>query len=278
MERRLDEVVDVMRVPASGDANVAVLKVGDTSCCRRHRMRRAGRRRRHGRRRRGTGGGAPRLPHLPDRGDRLARRPAERTRRLGARRARAHRGLRRHREATTRCAMRLRDRYRDAAGAAGREPAFNPGDCWVSRLAFEPAAGAQPDASSFWRRIVASGRLSVFLRCKTIAIDEEHDRIRSVTALQRLDRAGRVRFHPTLVIDATELGDLLPLSGAEYRVGAEAAATTGEAHAQPHEARPTLRAELHLHLRRRAPARRRAPRHRRAREVPRTTAPRSPTR
>ncbi|MEO6746297.1 MAG: FAD-dependent oxidoreductase, partial [Caldimonas sp.] len=31
MERRLDAVVDVMRVPASGDANVAVVQVGDTS-------------------------------------------------------------------------------------------------------------------------------------------------------------------------------------------------------------------------------------------------------
>ena len=40
-----------------------------------------------------------------------------------------------------------------------------------------------------------------------------------------------------MVIDATELGDLLPLAGAEYRVGAEAMAETGEAHAQPHEAK-----------------------------------------
>ena len=40
-----------------------------------------------------------------------------------------------------------------------------------------------------------------------------------------------------MVIDATELGDLLPLAGAEYRVGAESVAETGEAHAQPHEAK-----------------------------------------
>jgi hypothetical protein len=40
-----------------------------------------------------------------------------------------------------------------------------------------------------------------------------------------------------MVIDATELGDLLPLAGVEYRVGAETIAETGEAHAQPHEAK-----------------------------------------
>lgn len=40
------------------------------------------------------------------------------------------------------------------------------------------------------------------------------------------------------MIDATELGDLLPLAGAEHVVGAETVAETGEAHAQPEEAKP----------------------------------------
>jgi 2-polyprenyl-6-methoxyphenol hydroxylase-like FAD-dependent oxidoreductase len=31
----------------------------------------------------------------------------------------------------------------EARRARGRDPAFNPGDCWVSRLAFEPAVGAR---------------------------------------------------------------------------------------------------------------------------------------
>jgi hypothetical protein len=45
------------------------------------------------------------------------------------------------------------------------------------------------------------------------------------------------RFLASIVIDATELGDLLPLAGADHRVGAESVAETGEAHAQPHEAK-----------------------------------------
>ena len=49
--------------------------------------------------------------------------------------------------------------------------------------------------------------------------------------------AATIRFRAAMVIDATELGDLLPLAGAEYRVGAESVAETGEAHAQPHEAK-----------------------------------------
>jgi hypothetical protein len=47
-----------------------------------------------------------------------------------------------------------------------------------------------------------------------------------------------VRFQPQLVIDATELGDLLPLCGAQHVIGAETAKQTGERQAQPVEAKP----------------------------------------
>src|SRR5262249_25870214 len=46
------------------------------------------------------------------------------------------------------------------------------------------------------------------------------------------------RFHPRIVLDATDLGDLLPLSGAEYRCGAESIDETGEPHAQPDTPNP----------------------------------------
>ena len=41
-----------------------------------------------------------------------------------------------------------------------------------------------------------------------------------------------------MVLDATELGDLLPLAGVEYSTGAETIAETGEPHAQPIEPKP----------------------------------------
>src|SRR6185503_12706114 len=62
-------------------------------------------------------------------------------------------------------------------------------------------------------------------------------RITALTALG-LDDGRLIRFHPEQVIDATELGDLLPLCGAEHVVGAETVGQTGEAQAQPTEEKP----------------------------------------
>ena len=53
-----------------------------------------------------------------------------------------------------------------------------------------------------------------------------------------LENGRLVRFRPQLVVDATELGDLLPLSGTECVVGAETVTQTGEPQAQPTEAKP----------------------------------------
>jgi len=107
----------------------------------------------------------------------------------------------------------------------------NPGNCWVTRLAFEPRECA---------RIIESmlpAGVQVFKRTKTVAGTTEGDRITEVVAMG-LDDRRLLRFQPQMVIDATELGDLLPLSGTEYVVGAESVAQTGEAQAQPQEPKP----------------------------------------
>ena len=82
-----------------------------------------------------------------------------------------------------------------------------------------------------------AGRLTLHLRTKAAAAEVEDDRIVSVTAVGLEDGAA-LQFRPAVVLDATELGDLLPLVGAEYGVGAETIAETGEAHAQPSEPKP----------------------------------------
>jgi len=234
MERRLAEVVDVLRVPASGDPGVAVRKVdiappeSDIECD----VLIAGG---------GLGGVAAALA--------AARRRCrtcllEETDWLGGQlSAQGVSALDEHEHiesvggTASYYALRgaLRDHYRQDAGAAGSRPDFNPGDCWVTRLAFEPAVGAQAllDLLQAQR---AAGRLQIFWRSKTVAVDSDADRIRSLLALD-FDTGRTVRFRAGMVIDATELGDLLPLAGAEYRVGAEAIAETGEAHAQPQEAK-----------------------------------------
>jgi hypothetical protein len=130
----------------------------------------------------------------------------------------------------------LRDHYRPLAGEAGRNPHFNPGNCWVTRVAFEPTVAVaalmallQPD--------IDAGRTTLHLRTKAAAAEVRDDRIVSVTAVG-LECGRALRFVPAVVLDATELGDLLPLAGAEYVVGAETVAETGEAHAQPSEPKP----------------------------------------
>lgn len=75
----------------------------------------------------------------------------------------------------------LRAHYRAMAGAAGRRPDFNPGNCWVTRLAFEPKA-AVAAMTAMLRPFVEAGRLSLHLRAKPFAAEVRGDRIESVTA------------------------------------------------------------------------------------------------
>src|SRR4029077_1678603 len=75
------------------------------------------------------------------------------------------------------------------------------------------------------------------LRTKAAAAEVEDNRVVAVTAIN-LETRRALRFCSAVVLDATELGDLLPLVGAEYRVGAETIAETGEPHAQPAEPKP----------------------------------------
>ena len=128
------------------------------------------------------------------------------------------------------------DHYRPFAGEAGKQPHFNPGNCWVSRVAFEPKV-AVAAMMALLEPHIREGRLTLHLRAKVAAAETREDRIVSVTAIS-LDGGDTLRFRPAMVIDATELGDLLPLVGAEYVVGAETVAETGEAHAQPVERKP----------------------------------------
>jgi FAD dependent oxidoreductase len=134
----------------------------------------------------------------------------------------------------------IRDHYRHRSSAQATQPEPNPGACWVTRLAFEPRV-ALGILESWLEPFVATGRLRLFRRTKTAAVETTGpagetagDRITRLHAVH-LDERRWWTFRPGIVIDATELGDVLPLAGAEYRLGAESRAQTGEPHAQPHE-------------------------------------------
>jgi hypothetical protein len=74
------------------------------------------------------------------------------------------------------------------------------------------------------------------LERKLRAADTDGDRVRAVTVRNLRDNCDEVLRAPYL-IDATELGDLLPLTRTEYVTGAEAQSETDELHA-PAQARP----------------------------------------
>jgi hypothetical protein len=130
----------------------------------------------------------------------------------------------------------LRDHYRPLASQNGDRADFNPGMCWVTRVAFEPRV-AVASLTKMLRPHIESGALRLHLRTKPAAVAMDGDRIASVLMVD-LDIGATTRFHPQIVIDATELGDLLPLANAEHVIGAETVADTGEPHAQPVEHKP----------------------------------------
>ena len=112
-----------------------------------------------------------------------------------------------------------------AAGAAH----WNPGGGAVSRLCHDPRV-----ALAVLRQMLAghvlSGRLRILREHRPVAARISGDRVLGV-AVRRGDAAADVEIESPYFLDATELGDLLPLTGTEYRIGTEAAAETGEPHA-----------------------------------------------
>jgi hypothetical protein len=127
---------------------------------------------------------------------------------------------------------RIRDHYRKnftLSPAAAKLQNLNPGSCYVSALCFEPKVGVQVLEEMLASR---KQRVNLMLRSKVFALDMDSAAglIRSAL-VYRFDKRDVVRVTPRYVLDATELGDLLPLAGVPYTVGSEAKADTGEPHA-----------------------------------------------
>ena len=129
----------------------------------------------------------------------------------------------------------VRDHYRGLLSVPEGDGPFNPGASWVSRLAFEPRV-ALAALNRMLAPEVEAGRLQVHMRTRATGATVEGDCVTSVRAMN-LDDGAATEYRFSYVLDATELGDLLPLTGTEYVVGAESVADTGEPHAQPVEAK-----------------------------------------
>lgn len=105
---------------------------------------------------------------------------------------------------------------------------LNPGNGGVSRLCHEPRV-ALAVLESMLARHRASGRLHLAHGWRPVAAASDADRVRAVRFLDPGGR-GQVVTAP-YVIDATDTGELLPLTGTEYVTGAEGRRDTGEPHA-----------------------------------------------
>jgi hypothetical protein len=126
----------------------------------------------------------------------------------------------------------IRDYYRrhfPVTAGARASRSFNPGNGGVSKLCHEPRA-ALAVLTAMLAPYASSGRLLCLLEHEPVRAVVQGDRVRAVVV--RDARTGRERtLAAPYFIDATELGDLLPMAGVEYIEGAESQARTGEPHA-----------------------------------------------
>lgn len=108
-------------------------------------------------------------------------------------------------------------------------PYFNPGNASVSSFCHEPKV-----ALTVIRELLApylsSGRLRVFYNYKPVECRVNIDRIEMVVVKNTLKNEKKA-LKASYFVDATELGDLLPLSRTEFVSGTESRTDTNELHA-----------------------------------------------
>ena len=105
---------------------------------------------------------------------------------------------------------------------------FNPGNCWywVSQLTFQPKVAVRL-IEELLAKSKAAGRLKLHLRHVPVRVERLNDAIDRVTMVD-LETGKWLSFKAKYYIDATELGDLVALSGTPYKSGSESREETGE--------------------------------------------------
>jgi hypothetical protein len=139
-----------------------------------------------------------------------------------------------YREFRDRVRDHYRRNYRLTASARSRWN-LNPGNGGVSRLCHEPRV-ALAVLQEMLAPYLSSGRVTLLLHHKAVSAEVEGDRVTSVKVRSLLS-GDEIDLTAPFILDATEKGDLLPMTGTEYVVGAESQGETGEMHA-PAEANP----------------------------------------
>ena len=126
-------------------------------------------------------------------------------------------------------------RYFPLTAQARAKPYLNPGNGWVSRLCHEPRVSLAV-LQQLLAPYVSGRKILILLRHKALDALSNGDRVEAVRA-RSLESGNELVLRAPYFADATELGDLLPLTKTEYVAGAESQKDTGEPHA-PAEAAP----------------------------------------
>lgn len=116
---------------------------------------------------------------------------------------------------------------------------FDPGSCWVSSLCHEPRVSRRI-VDELLAALTSSGKLVVYKGFEPTAVTRAGARITGASF--GAGNGNRLEISARVTIDATELGDLLPLGNVPFRVGADAKSETEEpdakAVAEPESVQP----------------------------------------
>lgn len=106
---------------------------------------------------------------------------------------------------------------------------LNPGNGWVSALCCEPkvALAVLHELFAPWE---SGGKLRILPRHAPIAASVDGNRVKAVL-VRNLESGKEIELEAPYFVDATELGDMLPLTKTEYVTGAESKNETNEPHA-----------------------------------------------
>jgi hypothetical protein len=105
---------------------------------------------------------------------------------------------------------------------------LNPGNGWVSRLCFEPKVGLRV-INDMLMPYVKEGKITILTDFSPLDCRSVDQQIQSVQLINC--KGEKVELLASYYLDATELGDLLPLAGLSFTTGAEAFEETREVHA-----------------------------------------------
>lgn len=117
--------------------------------------------------------------------------------------------------------------YPLTAEARGK-PLLNPGNGWVSALCCEPKAPLAV-LNDLFAPYASGHKLQILYRTVPVSATVSGDRVESVR-VKSLESGRELDLTAPYFIDATEMGDLLPLTKTEYVVGAESSNETEEVH------------------------------------------------